>query len=103
MIWVKLHPEATLEHVGLIPTFLDGNDARPAVEQFNARYQFGGWDPFGQGQFKLVEGLGLSYPDDPVLAPLYGTKLHGDIVVLYSAGIVAIIKPDLSFEVARLD
>jgi hypothetical protein len=101
MTWVRLHPEATLEHVGLIPSFLDADDPRPAAEQFNARYQFGGWSPLPR--FTLIEGLGLSYPGDPILAPLYATRLHDEIVVIYSAGFVAIVQPGGTFEVSRLD
>jgi hypothetical protein len=101
MIWLKLHPEATPEHIGLIPTFLDGDDPRSASEQFNARYQFGGWVPLPR--FKLLNGMGLQYPGDPVLAPLYGAKLHDEVVVIYSSGFVAVIQPGGAFEVARLD
>jgi hypothetical protein len=101
--WLKLHPGAAIDHGGLIFTFIDAADPRPAREQFNERYVYGGWQPFGDGRFKLLEGLGLEYPEDPVLAPLWATRVGDEIVVIYSASVVAIIQPGGSFEVARLD
>lgn len=104
MTWLKLHPEADFQaHVGLIATFLDDADPRPAAEQFTANYGFGGWMPFGEGRFKMLEGLGLQYPGDPVLAPLFATKLRDEFVVVYSSSVVAIVQPGGAFEVARLD
>ena len=104
MTWVQLHPEADfMAHVGILASFLDAGDPRPAAEQFNANYGFGGWMPFGEGKFKMLEGLGLQYPGDPVLAPLFATKLGDETIVVYSSSVVAIIQPGGSFEVARLD
>lgn len=86
-----------------LPRFLRDDDKRPAAEQFNERYEFGGWSPFGEGKWKLLEDNSLQYPEDPLLEPLAQCRLGKELIVLYPGDFVAIIQPDRSFEVARLD
>ncbi len=101
MTWRLLNPRVTPEHLGLIPHFLDEDDPRPAKEQFNERYVFGGWQPF-EG-FTLRKDNSLMYPGDPPTRPLAQTKLRDELVVFYDHQWVAIIQPDRSFEVCRMD
>ncbi len=101
MTWILLEPRMTPEHLGFIPGFLDEDDPRPAKEQFDERYVFGGWSPFTG--FKLRSDNSLKYTDDPALKPLAQTKLRGELVVFYDHSWVAIIQPDRSFEVSRMD
>lgn len=96
-----LHPRMTHEHLGFIPEFLSPNDPRPAKEQFQSNYHFGGWRPF-KG-FRLLPNNGLAYPGDPVQMPLAQTKLRDELIVFYPSAWVAIIQPDRSFEVCRMD
>lgn len=101
MTWRLLNPRITPEHLGLIPHFLFEDDQRPAKEQFNERYVFGGWSPFLG--FKLRSDNSLKYPGDPAMMPLAQTKLRDELVVFYDHAWVAIIQPDRSFEVCRMD
>ena len=101
MIWIMLHPNATPEPLGFIPTFLDEADPRPAREQFQANYAFGGWNPFHG--FALTDSGALKYPGDPPLPPLAETRLRNEIVRVYSHAWVTITKPDGAWEVARMD
>lgn len=101
MQWVLLHPRATAEHLGLIPTFLDATDPRPAKEQFQERYIWGGWMPFPG--FEMVPNHGLKYPGDPAMFPLACTMLRDEKIFVYEYAWVAIVQPDDTFEVSRMD
>lgn len=97
-----LHPQATADHVGDIPLFLSEFDERRASEQFNARYSFGGgWQPMPK--WKLGAGDTLTYPGDPPMKPLASMSLRGERILVYPHAFVAIIQPDGSFEVSRMD
>ncbi len=101
MIWQMLQPKVTPEHLGLIPFMLDEDDPRPAKEQFDNKY-CSGWSPF-KG-FKLnPRNLTLLYPEDPPTKPLAATKLRDELVIVYEHEWVAVIQPDKSFEVSRMD
>lgn len=90
------------EALGFLPYFLDEDDERSAKEQFDANY-VGGWRTFGADKFKLTDDDCLLYPEDPPMVPRAMTMLRNELVVLYDCSIVAIIQPDRTFEVARLD
>lgn len=97
-----LHPNMTEEHLGLIPFWLDVDDPRPASEQIHAHYGHGGgWSPF-KG-FELKEDNSLTYPGDPPTRPLAQARLRDELIVFYRHAWVAVIQPDRSFEVARID
>lgn len=100
MKWYLVHPKAP-EALGYIPNFLSSADPRPAREQFNERYVFGGWRPF-EG-FKLGKDFALLYPGDPPTIPVAWTLLRDERIVVYLHQWVAIIQPDNSFEVCRMD
>jgi hypothetical protein len=101
MDWKFLDPRMTMEHLGYLPQFLDDADPRPAKEQFNERYQWGGWQPFGD--WKMAPNGALTYPGDPPLNPLAVTVLRQEVIMFYPHSVVAILQPDGTFEVARLD
>jgi hypothetical protein len=100
MIWHALHPKAP-EFTGLIPSFLNEEDERSAAQQFGEMYKFGGWRPF-EG-FTLGEDNSLTYPGDPPLKPMAWAKLRDEVIIVYRHAWVAVIQPDRSFEVARMD
>jgi hypothetical protein len=97
-----IHPKATREMLGYIPDFVSTNNDRPARAQLHEMYSHGGgWRPFNG--FTLNDDLTLSYPgDDPVL-PLAKMQLRDEQIVVYQHAWVAIIQPDRSFEVCRMD
>lgn len=100
IVWALVHPRATYAMLGYLPQFLDERDPRPAKEQFDENY-CSGWSPF-QGHTMLKNGM-LAYPDDPPLHRIAEAKLRDELIVLYECEWVAIIQPDGSFEVARMD
>jgi hypothetical protein len=87
--------------LGLLPEFLDAGDPRPARDQIDANYRRGGWRPIAG--LTMQDDGSLVYPGDPPIQPLYETYLRREIVRLYEASIVAIIQPDGTFEVSRID
>jgi len=98
-----LHPRATPEHVGLIPSFLVESDPRPAHEQFHERYSYGGgWFPM-KGFKRNPQTNVLSYPGDPPLRPIARIKFRQELILIYEHAIVAIIQPDGTFSAARMD
>lgn len=104
MIWIQRHPLATQEMLGYIPMFLDDNDKRPAKEQINDNYRHGGgWrslDGLTMHPDKLVDPNDGN-PFDFVL--LWESELNDEILRFYNGSMLAVIQPDGSFEVTRID
>jgi hypothetical protein len=98
LIDLRAHPH----HVGLLPTFLDANDPRPAAEQFQERYLYGGWRP-QEGFTKGRKRYELLFPGDPPLNPIAAMMLGEETIMVYQHGYVAIWQPDGSFEMCRMD
>jgi hypothetical protein len=98
-----IDPRCDVGHdVGFIPTFLDEDDPRPAREQFQERYQWGGWHP--QDGFTTRGGRPtLYYPGDPPLHPLACMAFRDEVIFVYPGAYVAIFQPDGSFEACRMD
>lgn len=100
--WTMLHPRATPDMLGYIPLFIMDEDPRPAREQFQANYaHHGGWRPikgFTKNDRDFIQYLG-----DPALPALAERKLRDERIVFYPGALVAVIQPDGSYEVAKLD
>ena len=102
IVWELLHPQFHGAELGLIPGMLDDQDPRSAREQLDAGYRHGGgWLPV-RG-FTMGEDLTLHYPGDPPYRALARCALRMERIVFYPLAFVAIIQPDLSFEVCRMD
>jgi hypothetical protein len=99
---IQRHPRATPDHMGIIPDMLSWANPKPAAEQLNDGYGHGGgWHP--QPGFALETDDSLKYPGDPWLIPLFEILLRDERIIVYEHGIVAVIQPDRSFEVCRMD
>jgi hypothetical protein len=100
--WILLHPQATFDTLGFLPGMLDTNDPRPAREQFDANYAHGGgWRAFNG--FIMLPNGDLKYPGDPPTRLLAKTKLRDETIHFYDFSWVAIIQPDGTFEISRMD
>jgi hypothetical protein len=100
--WRMLHPRMTEEHLGLLPAMLDTLDPASAREQLHRGYSHGGgWRPF-KG-CKLNDDNSLSYPGDPDTMPMAQAQLGDELIVFYQHAWVAVIQPDRSYEVCRMD
>lgn len=100
----------TPEWLGFIPMFLNADDPRPAAVQIDEAYAHGGgWRPLDDGKWTMDPNThDLAYncgPDDPpeLYRPLATAKLRAERLFFYDCAWVAIVQPDGSFQVARLD
>ncbi|MBU2051483.1 MAG: hypothetical protein KKH61_21240 [Gammaproteobacteria bacterium] len=88
--------------LGIIPLFLDDADPRPAKEQLDEKYAHGGGFRHLEG-FKMLPNGDLKYPGDEPTRFLAHTYLRDEKIIFYEHAWVAIVQPDGSFEVSRLD
>jgi hypothetical protein len=96
-----IRPRSHLAMLGLIPSFLNEDDPRPAREQFNENYAHGGgWSPIKD--FKLKNGV-LLYPGDPPFWPFAEISFRDEKILVCDYAMVCIVQPDGKFEVARMD
>jgi hypothetical protein len=89
-----------MDMLGYIPYFLGDHDPRPAHEQFHSKY-IGGWSPF-KG-FKMLPNGNLKYPGDPETQLLAEGYFREELIRFYQHSWVAIVQPDGTFEVSRMD
>ena len=101
IIWTLVHPQATAEMLGFVPSFINESDPRPAAQQFQSNYPHGGWEPFPG--FTMLKNGQLSYPGDPPLPILAECKLRDEVIRLYDCEWVCVIQPNGDFEVSRMD
>lgn len=94
----------TIEHVGMIPTFLNILDRRPAVDQINEGYAHGGgWRPLS-GYKMDFKNFSLTFAGDTRKSPIAIIPLNDELVLVYEYGYVAIIDAiTKTVAVARLD
>lgn len=87
--------------LGRLPDMLNDADPLPAVNQFDRGYAHGGgW----RNHVKFASaGETLIYPGDPPMRKIAETQLRDERIVLYESSWVAVIQPDGSFDVARMD
>lgn len=102
MILIEGDPELW----GIIPTFLDVHDKRGAQEQIDARYM-GGWntakewlrlEPETNRLIAVNEAEG-----DPPLDPRSKLYFRDEMLIVYDGEWVVVLRPDKSWDVARLD
>lgn len=102
MIWIAKHSQARPDMLGFLPSFLSESDPRPAKEQIHTAYAHGGgWYP--QSGFTLLPNGNLAYPGDPPIQVLFEANLREEVIRFYDCEFVAIIQPDGTFEVDRID
>lgn len=88
--------------LGFLPMFLDERDPRSAREQIDANYAHGGgWHPLAG--FKMLDDNSIQYPDDPPYEVLATATLRDEKLYFYNHEWLAVVQPDGSFEVNRMD
>lgn len=99
--------DGRFERVGYIPQFFDDEDERSAKEQVNASYAYGGgFRPFKGFTLSNEQNVGeaaLLYEGDPPMREISRTKLRDELIILFDHAWLAIVQPDGSYEVARID
>ena len=99
--WKALHPATTVDMLGILPSFLDVDDPRPAAQQFNTNY-VSGWGPF-KGHTFDARTMTLKYPEDPPIHALAETQLRDERIILFECSWVMILQKDGSHEISRMD
>lgn len=98
-----LDPRMTNAHLGFIPSFLSADDPRPAREQLDTNYAHGGgWCPVEGFKMNPVTHA-IRYPGGPPHKALAVAKLRDELIVFYTGAWLAIVHPDNSYEIARVD
>lgn len=102
--WEILHPELTIDALGYLPSFIRDDDPRPAAEQIDDRYVWGGWRPFeGFSAVAVKGGRAIQYPGDPILEPIAERRLRDEVIAMYPSSWVAVFQPSGEFSIARID
>jgi hypothetical protein len=96
------HPYATPAMLGYLPGFLDDDNPCSAREQLDRAYQHGGgWHPLKGHQ--MLSGGDLKYPGDPPTPLLAETRLRDEVIRFYRHALVAVVQPDGTYEISRMD
>lgn len=113
LVWELRHPNATPEHLGMLPMWFSAADQRDAFTQADTGYlNTAGCNYRPQPGFKLGkngENYTLIYGNpeeedaDPPMEELARMKLVNQTIVVFDCEWVAIIQPDETFVVARCD
>lgn len=103
-VWVAHHRRADI-YLGLIPSLISNAFPGKVKDQINENYAHGGgYSAFGHSQWVFDPlTMTLSFPGDPVFTPKASALIGDERVIVYEAGVVAILQPDGSFEVTRMD
>lgn len=102
-MWELLHPDMTPEHLGFLPFIIDASDPRPVEAQVEERYQHGGgWRPNCKWAMD-PNTKAITFLGDKPLQPLARIQVNGETVYVYDHAYVAIVQPDGSYEVGRMD
>jgi len=95
--------DPNISPVGYLPFFFDPDDPRPAKEQIHERYQHGGgWHPF-EGFQMAEDHTSILYPGDPPMHLIAIANLRNERLFFYEGQWLAIMQPDGSHEIARVD
>ena len=90
-----------------LPHFFSENDPRSATEQAHAAYSHGGgWSPFTGFILHKATSEGqasLKYPEDPPMRELSRASLRDETIILFESSWVAIVQPNGTYEVSRMD
>jgi hypothetical protein len=91
--------------VGLTPQFLSEADPADAVTQLHNHYGHGGgWHDFNGFTLIEVDGLPqLTYPSDPPTEAIAYWQLRDEKIILFDHAWMAVVQPDQTFRVARMD
>ena len=96
------NPEITYEHLGMIPSFIEHSDPRPAADQIHENYAHGGgWRPFTG--FTMNQDGSISYPGERDLIVLAEAQFRDETLRYYEYSWFAIVQPDGSYEISRLN
>lgn len=103
--WMQRSGYSEFDIVGLTPAFLSEDDPDDAVTQLDKHYSHGGgWHDFDGFELHDSETAPqLRYPEDPPTDAVAHWKLRDERIILFDHAWVAVIQPDGSMRVSRMD
>lgn len=92
------------EMLGDIPVWLSADNPGSAVDQLDAEYRpiGGGWRDVKGFQLDVDAGT-LTYPGDPARRLIASATLRAETILFFDGAWVAVVQPDQTFRVARID
>ena len=94
-------------YAGLLPAFFDENDPRPAQDQLHEHYAHGGgvrpFKGFTLRDWQVSNGAWLTYPEDHPLLEMTRAKMRDETLILFDCQWLAIVQPDGSHIITRVD
>jgi hypothetical protein len=101
--FAALEKDLPADLLGYLPFFLSEEDPRSAAAQLDENYAHGGgWHPQDGFTFDPVSWV-IRYPGDPPHRPLAIARLRDELLLFYPYEYLAIVQPDGSFEIARVN
>lgn len=94
------------EALGYVPSFLNEDDPRPAVEQIDSNYAHGGgWRDFDGFDVQQDEHgrYRLTYPGDPAYREQARILFRDEVIVAFSFAWFLVASPGKAHRIARLD
>ena len=101
MIWLAHTPDFDPADLGLLPSFLSEEDPRPAQEQLDANYPWGGY--WRSDKASIDNKHRLCYPGEPPRDWLAAAVLRDEMILIYPGDFVVILQPDGAFKFQRMD
>lgn len=94
---------SSIDWVGpYLPHWFNPNVEETAQQAIHRHYGHGGgWQPFHG--FVMGPGNALAYPGDPKLYPVARATFRGQEIYVYEHSWIAVVNPDGSYEVCRVD
>lgn len=92
-----------LHMLGMLPYWLHEGIKDSAAQQLNKHYQHGGgWRPFHGFTF-YKDSHAIEYPGDPEHKPVAEIHFRDERIYVYDHAWVAIVQPDGTYEICRMD
>ena len=103
-IWAGLDPRFNMSWLGFLPDILTNEDPRSVKEQLEDRYAHGGgWRSIPGMKFNPKTWV-MRFPGDSPFKPAAFTKIGSEMVIFYpNCSLLAIVQPDGTYEVTRVD
>ncbi|KQX18379.1 MULTISPECIES: hypothetical protein [unclassified Sphingomonas] len=89
--------------LGDIPAWLSEHSPLGAAAQIDRWYQHGGgWREF-KGFAVDLDKMTITYPGDPAIPAIAEASLREERIIIFNGAWVAVIQPDGSHSIARID
>ena len=99
--WKGIDPRFEHYMLGFLIMFIDAEDKTSAVDQIDRHYN-AYWNTI-KNHTRIGDDGTMYYPDDPPQKPLASAQHFDETLYFYPSAWVVVVKPDKSFDIARID